>query len=102
MNTTNTTSARTPTSSNTTRAGCSAPSAAAPPLAQLTTPLYRELTEVGIRDRMPANRMMEMPLPMPNSVTCSPIHMTKEEPAMKDTTMTSAGQMPVASDASRL
>ena len=56
---------------------------------------------VGTRDRMPANRMMEMPLPTPNSVTCSPIHMTKEEPAMKETMITSAGQMPVASGASR-
>ena len=56
----------------------------------------------GKRETIPANSRMEMPLPMPNSVTCSPIHMTKEEPAMKDTTMTSAGQMPVASDASRL
>ena len=40
---------------------------------------------LGTRDRMPANRMMEIPLPIPNSVICSPIHMTKEEPAMKET-----------------
>ena len=44
---------------------------------------------------MPANRMMEIPLPIPNSVICSPIHITKEEPAMKDTMMTRAGQKPV-------
>ena len=50
---------------------------------------------LGTRDRMPANRMMEIPLPIPNSVTCSPIHITKEEPAMKDTIMTSAAQIPV-------
>ena len=45
---------------------------------------------LGTRDRMPANRMMEIPLPIPNSVICSPIHMTKEEPAMKEMMMTSA------------
>ena len=35
------------------------------------------------------------PLPTPNSVICSPIHMTKEEPAMKDTMITSAAQTEV-------
>ena len=50
----------------------------------------------GIRDRMPPNRMMEIPFPIPNSVTCSPIHMTKEEPATKDTMMTKAAQMLVS------
>ena len=49
-------------------------------------------TMLGMRDRMPANRMMEIPLPIPNSVICSPIHMTKEEPAMKETMMTRAAQ----------
>ena len=44
---------------------------------------------------MPANRMMEIPLPIPNSVICSPIHITKEEPAMKDTMITSAGHTPL-------
>ena len=52
-------------------------------------------TMVGTRDRMPANRMMEMPLPIPNSVICSPIHITKEEPAMKDTMMTRAAHTDV-------
>ena len=47
---------------------------------------------LGTRDRMPANRMMEIPLPIPNSVICSPIHMTKEEPAMKEAIMTRATQ----------
>ena len=47
---------------------------------------------VGTRERMPAKRMMEMPLPTPNSVTCSPIHMTKEEPATKEMMMTRACQ----------
>ena len=57
---------------------------------------------VGTRDRMPANRMMEIPLPTPNSVTCSPIHITKEEPAIMVTMMTRAGQTPSAPGASRL
>ena len=60
------------------------------------TPWAMLETMVGTRETMPAKRMMEMPLPTPNSVTCSPIHMTKEEPAMKDTMMTRAGQMPSA------
>ncbi len=51
-------------------------------------PDFREMlmpdTMLGTRDRIPANRMMEIPLPIPNSVTCSPIHITKEEPAMKE------------------
>ena len=49
----------------------------------------------GTRDRIPANRMMEMPLPIPNSVICSPIHITKEEPAMKDAMMTRAAHTDV-------
>ena len=49
-------------------------------------------TMVGMRERMPANRMMEIPLPTPNSVTCSPIHITKEEPATKEMIMTRACQ----------
>ena len=53
------------------------------------------LTIEGTRDRMPANRMMEIPLPIPNSVICSPIHITKEEPAMKEMMMTSAAHTPV-------
>ena len=52
-------------------------------------------TMLGTRDRMPANRMTEIPLPIPNSVTCSPIHITKEEPAMKEMMMTRAAQTPV-------
>jgi len=56
------------------------------------SPLIMEETMLGTRDRMPANRMMEIPLPIPNSVICSPIHMTKEEPAMKEAIMTRATQ----------
>ena len=68
---------------------------------QVFTPRTMLDTIVGTRERMPAKRIMEMPLPTPNSVTCSPIHMTKEEPAMKDTMITRAGQMPSAPGASR-
>ena len=62
-------------------------------------PDFREMlmadTMLGTRDKIPANRMMEIPLPIPNSVTCSPIHITKEEPAMKEIMMTSAAHTPV-------
>ena len=78
------------------------PSAAVTPLLQFRTPLTMVDTTLGTRDRMPANRMMEMPLPTPNSLTCSPIHITKEEPAMKETMMTRAGQTPSAPSISRL
>ena len=43
---------------------------------------------------MLAKRITEMPLPTPNSVICSPIHMMRAEPAMKVMMMTIAGQMP--------
>ena len=48
----------------------------------------RLLTSVGIREMIPANRIIEMPLPMPNWSICSPIHIRKEAPAMKVMTMT--------------
>ena len=66
---------------------------------QAMSPVRREVamlpTMLGMRDRIPANRMMEIPLPIPNSVICSPIHMTKEEPAMKEAMMTRAAQTPL-------
>ena len=48
----------------------------------------RLLTSDGIREMIPANRIIEMPLPMPNWSICSPIHIRKEAPAMKVMTMT--------------
>ena len=36
--------------------------------------------------------MMEMPLPMPNSVICSPSHMIRAEPEVKVRMMTIAVQ----------
>ena len=42
-----------------------------------------------------------MPLPMPNSVICSPSHMTKAEPAVKLSTMTMAAQHAVHAPVSR-
>ena len=41
---------------------------------------------------MLANRIMEIPLPMPNSVICSPSHMIRAEPEVKVRMMTSATQ----------
>ena len=64
------------------------------PLRELLTPVQMVQTMLGTRETMPAKRMMEMPLPMPNSVICSPSHMTKAEPAVKDTMMTMPAQMP--------
>ena len=53
----------------------------------------------GTREIMPANRMIEIPLPIPNSLTCSPSHITKLEPATNEMIMTVAGQKP---DCSRM
>ena len=52
------------------------------------TLVMAEETVLGIREMMEANRMMEIPLPMPNSVICSPSHMMNAEPAVKVSTMT--------------
>ena len=56
----------------------------------------------GSLEMILANRIMEIPLPIPNSVICSPIHITTEEPAVNASTMTTAGRKPVPSAASRL
>ena len=48
----------------------------------------------GMPEMIFANRIMEMPLPIPNSVICSPSHITKAEPAVKDRMMTTAGRTP--------
>ena len=37
----------------------------------------------GRRETMLANRMIEMPFPMPNSVICSPSYMIRAEPEVK-------------------
>ena len=48
----------------------------------------------GSRATIPANRMMEMPLPTPFSLICSPIHMIRAVPAVKVSTMTTATNTP--------
>ena len=48
----------------------------------------------GSRATIPANRMMEMPLPTPLSLICSPIHMIRAVPAVKVSTMTKATNTP--------
>ena len=67
---------------------------------QMLTPWMQSLIILGNRETIPANRMMEMPLPMPNSVICSPSHIRKAEPAVKDRTMTMpthrAGRVPAS------
>ena len=57
-----------------------------------TIALYREDTMLGTREMMPANRIMEIPLPTPNSLHCSPSHIRKLEPATQETMITRATQ----------
>ena len=54
----------------------------------------------GKREMMEANRIMEMPLPMPNSVICSPIHITRAEPAVKVRMITIACHTPYSASSS--
>ena len=50
---------------------------------------------LGIRERMPAKSRIEIPLPMPFSLICSPSHIISAEPAVKTSTMTiAANHMP--------
>ena len=62
-------------------------------LFQVVTPVMVSITIWGKRETMPANSRMEIPLPIPNSVICSPSHIRKAEPAVKDRMMTTATQM---------
>ena len=50
------------------------------------------MTLLGKREMMLAKRMMEMPLPTPNSVICSPSHMIRAEPEVKVRMMMIAAQ----------
>ena len=59
----------------------------------LATLLICVATAVGKRATMLVNRMIEMPLPMPNSVICSPSHMISAEPEVNVSTMTMAAQI---------
>ena len=56
-----------------------------------------EASWLGNLDTMLMNRITEMPFPIPNSVICSPSHISRQEPAQKEATITIAGQIPVAS-----
>ena len=58
------------------------------------TRVVRVPTIPGMLEMMLANRIMEIPLPIPNSVICSPSHMTRAEPAVNAKMMTSAGRRP--------
>ena len=59
-------------------------------------PVMRAPTWLGMREMMPANRIMEMPLPMPNWSICSPSHMTRQAPPVKVMTMTRPYRKPVS------
>ena len=62
-------------------------------LFHMVTPLMESVIIWGKRETIPANRITEMPLPMPNSVICSPSHIRNAEPAVKDRTITTPTQM---------
>ena len=61
-------------------------------------PLVNRLASVdsrdGPREMMPANRMIEMPLPMPFWVMCSPSHMISAVPAVKVRMIAAAASTP--------
>ena len=46
---------------------------------------YRLYKSLGIRETMLQSKMMEIPFPTPLSVICSPSHITKTDPAVKQT-----------------
>ena len=51
------------------------------------------LPSIGMRAAMPAKIISDMPLPMPRSVTSSPIHITSAAPAVSTSTMTTRVKM---------
>lgn len=51
------------------------------------------LPSAGIRAAIPAKISSDMPLPMPRSVTSSPIHMTSAAPAVITSTMITSEKM---------
>ena len=51
------------------------------------------LPSPGIRAAMPAKISIDIPLPMPRSVTSSPIHITSAAPAVITSTMTTREKM---------
>ena len=87
MNTMTTSSSATPTSSRMARYHFRVP---------LARPVIRAPTCMGTREMMPANRIMEMPLPMPSLSICSPSHITRQAPPVKVITMTRPGRKPVS------
>ena len=48
----------------------------------------------GPRAIIPANKIIDIPLPIPNSVICSPSHIKSDAPATNVMIMTIAGHMP--------
>ncbi len=51
------------------------------------------MPSTGMRAAMPAKISSDMPLPMPRSVTSSPIHITSAAPAVITSTMTTRVKM---------
>ena len=56
-----------------------------------------DLPSAGILAAMPAKISRDIPLPMPRSVTNSPIHITRVAPAVITSTMMKSGKMPLSS-----
>ena len=65
-------------------------------------PVWNRLPSVrmsdGPRETIPANRMIEMPLPIPFWVMCSPIHMISAVPAVKVIIIVTAARTPVLTE----
>ena len=51
------------------------------------------MPSAGMRAAMPAKIISDMPLPIPRSVTSSPIHITRAAPAVSTRTMTTSEKM---------
>ena len=58
------------------------------PISSKRTSSKRFMPAAGMRSTMPAKMIRETPLPMPDSVICSPSHMTKMVPAVSVSTVT--------------
>ena len=66
------------------------------PLVPVWNRLPRVRMSDGPRDTMPANRMIEMPLPIPFWVMCSPIHIISAVPAVKVIMIVTAARTPLS------
>ena len=64
--------------------------------AEFVNSCTRAVARDGPREMMPAKRMIEIPLPIPFWVMCSPIHIISAVPAVNAMMMTMAAHTPVS------